>query len=247
MTELTRLRSPSARLDWEDFATLNLTNVEVMVSPDGNTVLVSSNDGWQHVKRSVSAEPHQGAHLNNGKEAELNGVLIHQATDGHLIIETSEDAVVEFAGFPEKDLKVGQLTQNGVFIGASTDADGAKRAWFADINDVQDSEGKRLKATFNEAAAIAKERNAQNHLNHDDWIVAPTANHQPGAIDVLKTLFNNRAAVGGFEAGAQYWSSTPVFALNSNYKHTVDFETGVRGAVDEKTPLSFRLVRSVKL
>ena len=244
MTELTALRHPVGHFDTN---TLEVTNASVSVSEDGLKILVSTHDGWQHVKTPVSAQPQQGVHINDAQTAEVNVVIVQQATDGHLVIATSEDAVVEFAGFPEKDLEVGQLTQNGVFIGASTDTDGAKRAWFADINDVQDSEGKRLKATFKEAAAIAKERNAQNYLNHDDWIVAPTANHQPGAIDVLKTLFNNRAAVGGFEAGAQYWSSTPVFALNSNYKHTVDFKTGVRGAVDENTPLSFRLVRSVKL
>ena len=65
-----------------------------------------------------------------------------------------------------------------------------------------------LTYTFNEAANYAEQLNAQKFLGHDDWRV-PTK----GELDVL---FNNRAAIGGFNASGQYpdgwyWSSTPDF------------------------------------
>jgi len=63
-----------------------------------------------------------------------------------------------------------------------------------------------LTYTFNEAAKYAEQLNAQKYLGHDDWRV-PTKSE-------LNVLFNNHAAIGGFnEAGSNragwYWSSSP--------------------------------------
>jgi hypothetical protein len=60
--------------------------------------------------------------------------------------------------------------------------------------------------TFNEAAAYAKKLNGEKYLGHDNWRI-PTK-------DELQVLFNNRAALGGFnESGSApagwYWSATP--------------------------------------
>jgi hypothetical protein len=65
-----------------------------------------------------------------------------------------------------------------------------------------------LTYTFKEAADYASHLNAVKHLGRDDWRV-PT-------IDELNVLFNNRAAIGGFnESGSYraglYWSSSQMY------------------------------------
>jgi len=244
MTETTHLRHPVVAHK-NGVATLTLTNASVEVGADGKNILVSSNEGFES---RGSAEPaKEGARLISDKKAELNGVIVEQALDGHLII-TAPEGVDDVEGElrATDDFEVGQLTENGVFFGYSTDADGTKRAWFSDIADAQDSEGKRLATSFNDAAAFAKKRNQENHLGHADWIVAPTWNGQKkGGFDALSALFNNQAMVEGFEAGAQYWSSTSVHAQDSGYKSFVSFKDGTRGAAEEGDRKFFRLARSV--
>jgi hypothetical protein len=62
-----------------------------------------------------------------------------------------------------------------------------------------------LTMTFNEAAAYAKKLNTEKYLGHDDWRVPTKAE--------LNVLFNNRAAIGGFDISGSdpagwYWSSS---------------------------------------
>ncbi len=62
-----------------------------------------------------------------------------------------------------------------------------------------------LTYTFKQAAKFAEKLNREKHLGHDDWRV-PTKNE-------LNVLFNNRAAIGGFnqtgrEPAGWYWSFT---------------------------------------
>ena len=60
--------------------------------------------------------------------------------------------------------------------------------------------------SFNEAAKYAQKLNEEKTLGHDDWHV-PTK-------EELNVLFNNRAAIGGFNLtgsyhAGYYWSSSP--------------------------------------
>lgn len=62
-----------------------------------------------------------------------------------------------------------------------------------------------LTYTFNQAARYAEQLNAEKFLDHDDWRV-PTRGE-------LNVLFNNRAAIGGFNLSGSartgsYWSSS---------------------------------------
>jgi uncharacterized protein DUF1566 len=64
-----------------------------------------------------------------------------------------------------------------------------------------------LTMTFNEAAEYAKTANSQKAFGYDDWRVPSKAE--------LNVLFNNRAAIGGFNVSGSrpagwYWSSTDV-------------------------------------
>jgi|SRR5579864_1003539 len=68
-------------------------------------------------------------------------------------------------------------------------------------------EDAKLTYTFNEAADYAAKLNREKYLGHDDWRVPDKGE--------LNVLFENRAAVGGFdESGdgtdASYWSSLRV-------------------------------------
>jgi hypothetical protein len=63
-----------------------------------------------------------------------------------------------------------------------------------------------LAMTFDAAAEYAKAANSQKACGHDDWRV-PTKSE-------LNVLFNNRAAIGGFDVSGSYpagwyWSATP--------------------------------------
>src|SRR5712671_3680952 len=52
--------------------------------------------------------------------------------------------------------------------------------------------------TFHEALGYASKLNAVRAYNHEDWRV-PKKNE-------LDVLFNNRAAIGGFDESGSYWS-----------------------------------------
>jgi hypothetical protein len=198
----------------------------------------------------VERKPETVSLPENTTSVTLNGVTIEQALEGHLVI-TAPSTTNVFAALPEKALEAGQLTENGVFVAVSTDKDGTKRAWFADLADAQYNSGARLSADFNQRAAYAAQLNTENHLGHNDWVVAPShsGNYKEASFDVLSAMYNNRAAIGGFDEAAQYASSSRVHASRSAgaYMHTVDFKNGNGSAVEETARLPFRLVRSVKL
>ena len=227
-------------------ATLKLINVEVKVSADGQNVSIKTNDGFQTVKAPAPAEgASKGAYICEGStKAVLNGVTIEQADDGHLIIAGNYKYHFEH---PSEERQAGQLTKEGIFFAISTDENGKKWAWYADIDDAKDSEGKTLSANFNERAAYAQERNQQNHLGHNDWVVASAWTGKKGDFNALSTLFDNRVKVGGFDATAQYGSSSSVHQSDSGYVQVMDFKTGVRGAVEESTRQRFRLVRKIAI
>lgn len=248
MTETVAMRNIKTKPENDTgTAILKLVNVEVKVSANGKNVDVSTNDGFQLVKRPAAAAPEKGIHTSaDHKKVDLHGVTVEQAADGHLIISGENIECQGKSGASDK-LQVGQLTSEGIFFGYSTDENGATRAWFADLDDAKDREGKRLSANFNERAAYAQKRNQENHLGHNDWIVAPTWHGKKGEFDALRALFDARAKVGGFKAGEKYGSSTRVYAEFSEFTQTVDFRTGRRNSVDETTGSPFRLVRSVAI
>jgi Protein of unknown function (DUF1566) len=94
-----------------------------------------------------------------------------------------------------------------------------------------------LSMTFNEAVEYAKTANSQKARGHNDWRV-PTKNE-------LNVLFDNRAAIGGFdESGFDpagwYWSAT------SNHHWATwaqKFSDGFQGLHFEGLHASVRLVR----
>jgi len=91
-----------------------------------------------------------------------------------------------------------------------------------------------LTYTFNEATAYAKELVAGGHR---DWRV-PTQKE-------LNVLFNNRAAIGGFNLTssnpiAWYWSASPFSGLTAWGQR---FSDGYQGFDDKGNPLAVRCVR----
>lgn len=95
----------------------------------------------------------------------------------------------------------------------------------------------RLTMTFNEAAYFAKTLNREKYLGHDDWRV-PTK-------EELKVLFNNRAAIGGFNVSGSnpvgwYWSATPHYNWGAWCQR---FSDGLQYNYDKGHRLCARYVR----
>lgn len=95
-----------------------------------------------------------------------------------------------------------------------------------------------LTTTFNKAQEYAHDANAWHSNGHDDWRV-PTKNE-------LIVLFNNRAAIGGFNVRGSvpsgwYWSSSPIDRWGAWGQR---FSDGYQGNNDKGTHSSVRLVRS---
>jgi hypothetical protein len=95
-----------------------------------------------------------------------------------------------------------------------------------------------LTMTFNDAAVYTKKLNAKKYLGHDDWRVPTKAE--------LNVLFNNRAAIGGFDVSGsypagRYWSATPycefIFVWDQR------FNDGAQDGRNEYNHASVRLVR----
>jgi len=90
-----------------------------------------------------------------------------------------------------------EMPDGTIYAGISPDAGKAMYAAPADAY---------LTMTFNDAKEYAQGLNTQKAHGHDDWHV-PTKNE-------LNVLFNNRAAIGGFNVTGSlpagwYWSATP--------------------------------------
>jgi hypothetical protein len=113
-----------------------------------------------------------------------------------------------------KRIKVGELTNEGIYIGRFEDKSGVKKDYFAAPTDAQDESGKRLSLSFNQAAQYAKNLTA---LGHNDWVVPTGYDDKNGAPDILKALYNN-SSKGAFtdtflkalDVDSHYWSSTTV-------------------------------------
>lgn len=92
-----------------------------------------------------------------------------------------------------------------------------------------------IRMSFNEAADYAQRLEA---LGHKDWRL-PT-------LEELNVLFNNRAAIGGFNttgsgSAAWYWSSTE---MNDIGAHCERFSDGFSEPGYRTDPLSIRFVRT---
>jgi hypothetical protein len=99
---------------------------------------------------------------------------------------------------PAPTLTIGDKMPDGtIYAGVSPDTGKKMFALPADAS---------LTMKFNEAQEYAKTTNSQKAYGHDDWRVPTKAE--------LNVLFNNRAAIGGFDVSGSnpagwYWSATP--------------------------------------
>jgi hypothetical protein len=122
-----------------------------------------------------------------------------------------------------------EMPDGTIYAGISPDAGKAMYAAPADAY---------LTMTFNDAKEYAQGLNTQKAHGHDDWHV-PTKNE-------LNVLFNNRAAIGGFDVSGSlrtgwYWSASP---FNGWTAWGQDFSVGYQGSFTKDTHSSVRLVRN---
>src|SRR4051812_33561360 len=109
--------------------------------------------------------------------------------------------------------QVGQLTQDGVYIGRFKAEDGTVKDCFADVKDASDATGKKLLLNFNGAAKYAKDSKS---LGHNDWTLPSGWQDGDGKPDILGALFNSKST-GAFKGtfdetgsfpGSWYWTSS---------------------------------------
>jgi Protein of unknown function (DUF1566) len=125
--------------------------------------------------------------------------------------------------------KIGDLMPDDtVYAGISPDTNKPMYATPADA---------KLTYTFNAAAEFAKEKSYQKVYGHGDWRVPTKAE--------LNVLFNNRAAIGGFNVSGTftdgwYWPSDPdgATAWGQRFSDGSQFYN-----VGKENRLSLRLVR----
>jgi hypothetical protein len=94
-----------------------------------------------------------------------------------------------------------------------------------------------ITATFNDAKDYAARLNNEEAFDHKDWHLPTKA--------ALNALFNNRAAIGGFNerdyhALGWYWSATPNFKWAAWCQR---FSDGAQGYYDKVFRSSVRCVR----
>jgi hypothetical protein len=102
------------------------------------------------------------------------------------------------------------LPDGTIFAGISPDTGRQMHTMPADVRKTQGDI--RLCCTFNEAQKCAEGANAMTTYGHDDWRVPTKAE--------LHVLFNNRAAIGGFDSSGsdpfdRYWSSSSYGTLSA--------------------------------
>jgi len=132
------------------------------------------------------------------------------------------------ASVPAEPKPGDKMFDGSVYAGISPDTNKPMYAMPADAP---------LSMTFNEAKKYAQGANAQRHYGHDGWHVPTKAE--------LNVLFNNRAAIGGFnttesasDPAGWYWSA-------KSYTWTAwgqRFSDGCQGNPDKGNHSSVRLV-----
>lgn len=152
---------------------------------------------------------------------------------------------------PATELKPGDKMPDGtVYAGISPDTKQPMYAMPADEGTthvfcagISPDDGKPMLAmgtstavtfTFNEARKVAMGDATLKAYGHDDWRL-PTKNE-------LNVLFNNRAAIGGFDTGgSEYWASSQIAEW---YARCQCFSNGLQGGnyIDNRSLV--RLVRT---
>jgi hypothetical protein len=168
-----------------------ITTDRLEVSPDGKTVTAYS-----------GAAPAPGISISaEFNTVVVNGVTIERAADGHLVISAPGTVITkpgpanDTAAKPKTAIEVGDEMPDGtIYAGVSPDTGKAMYAT------PQDAPGTY---TFNQAAQYVGNLDAHGH--HD--FRAPSKSE-------LNVLFNNRAAIGGFNVTGSnpagwYWSFSP--------------------------------------
>jgi hypothetical protein len=184
----------------KDFVIMGTDRVEV--SPDGKKVTAYTNDGVE--TKAASGAATQGISISaDFNTVVMNGATIERAADGHLVISalgtviTKPGPANDTAAKGKTAPQIGDKMEDGtVYAGISPDTNKAMYATPADAP---------LTYTFNQAQKYAEKLDAHGHK---DWR-APTKGE-------LNVLFQNRAAIGGFnETGSNpagwYWSSSPSY------------------------------------
>ena len=130
----------------------------------------------------------------------------------------------------DADLGIGAVMKDGtIFAGVSPDTGKPMYAMPADVP---------WALPFDHAAEYAKEMGYRKAYGHDDWRL-PTKGE-------LNVLFNNRAAIGGFNISGSspsgwYWSASPSNTLDAWCQRLSD---GAQGNLHKNCHLSVRCVRS---
>jgi hypothetical protein len=124
------------------------------------------------------------------------------------------------------DPKPGERMPDGaIYAGVSPDTGTPMYAMQADAP---------LTYTFNEAVRYARDANARKVCGHDDW-------HLPTAVE-LEVLFNNRAAITGFdETDSGWYLSAP--SAPDEIAYILRFADGEWQDNGMDDPASVRLVR----
>jgi hypothetical protein len=199
---------------------------EISLGDEFGDVIVSVN----HARIAVGADGSVSAHTSGDVDAYTNGsVRLHPVND-RPAAPTASAPVIFNVGDP--------MVDGTVYAGISPDTGRPMYTTREDAISTPFFGGEKLAFTFNQAAKLVDQLNAERYRGHDDWRM-PTG-------EELNVLFNNRAAIGRFDGddgvpAARYWSSTESYrgltALSRNFSNG-------REACDYKLDaLSLRLVR----
>ncbi len=226
----------------EESSTLLLDDARVEVSADGKKVTAYTDAGVEARGATPDDDAAHGTNINISSDFNkfvLNGVCIERAADGHLVVTAAAVTVVhkqaaandanwdapakEKAKTAEKPLRVGQMMEDGTkFTGMSPDT--GKPMFVAPADEP-------ATLSFNAAAARAAEKSKETGKEY----------RIPSQAE-LNAIFNNRAALGGFNDNLApwYWSSTSSIGAG---KQCQSFRDGSQGYDAVTGRLSVRLVR----
>ncbi len=124
------------------------------------------------------------------------------------------------------------------YLGRFQSWSGTEKDWFAAAEDIKDEGGNKLLLNFNQAAQCAGESHVHGH---NDWSIPPGFYDSNGEPNILHSLFNNKAKIGGFD-GDWYWSSSVVDG-SDEYMKIQDLVSGAESNILKNYDLSVRLVR----
>ncbi len=235
----------------QNLSTATLGGTKIEISPEGNVVAFTDKGVQVKPAAATTAAATEDKQISIGNDfntVAMYGATVELAADGSLIVSTNGNVTVKPAAANDTAIAAAKaalepgakMADGSIFAGLTDDGKQQIFAMPADLS---------ITLTFNDAAKVVKNLNADKALGQDDWQIPSLENarvlYKNKNEGALKGTFNTSGNKGSVsDCPDWYWSSTKP---QESYLHNVRFLDGFESWDHMDNRLRCRPVRLVEV